>query len=370
MQKKMENYKKNTFTNLALDYINNNNTNTLMETTTGGVEIQSELLIEKKLLQPALNISEYTNKFIQVKSHKNFPIDKIKDGSIITLFNKTPTPQQPSDVVCPHFYELKWANGCNFNCAWCYLNGTYRFLKGGKKPRLKNIDKVMEHLSLFLTEIKGNYLLNSGELSDSLLFENDGAPLTQKIIPRIMEQDRHKLLILTKSTLVKNLLEMNAQSHVITSFSLNSFKVAETWEKAPKVIERIKAAKLLYDVGYEVRIRIDPMVPIPNWKQSYLSLVRKIFDNFEPERITLGSLRGLSSTINNSKDTTWTKYLTESSNWGKKVNIDKRLEMYSFLIHLLDRKYNYNKIGLCKETIEVWEKLNMDFRKIKCNCLI
>jgi len=299
-----------------------------------------------------------------------FPVSKIKDGSIITLFNKTPVPKDPTDVVCPHFYELKWANGCNFNCSWCYLNGTYRFLKGGKKPRLKDIDIIMDHLSLFLTEVNGHFLLNSGELSDSLLFENDGAPLTKKIIPRIMEQNKHKILLLTKSTLVGNLLNLNAQDYVIASFSLNSFKVADIWEKAPKVADRIKAAKMLFDAGYQVRVRIDPMVPISNWPKSYSSLIEKIFNNFEPERITLGSLRGLQSTINHCRDCSWTTYLTETSNWGKKISSEQRILMYSTLIQLLRESYSFKKVALCKETIEIWNKLDLDYKKIKCNCLL
>jgi len=299
-----------------------------------------------------------------------FPINKIKDGSIIKLFDKTPNPEKPTDVVCPHFYELKWANGCDFNCAWCYLNGTYRFLPEGKKPRLKNIDTILDHLDYFLKDVDGNFLLNSGELSDSLLFENDGAPLTKKIIPKIISQDKHKLLILTKSTHVDNLLKINAIDHVITSFSLNSYKVAERWEKAPKVKDRIKAAKKLYDTGYKVRVRIDPMVPIENWRKEYTSLVDEIFEYFNPERITLGSLRGLQSTINNSKDMSWTKYLTETSNWGKKVDTEHRLAMYSAIINTLKTKYDYNKIALCKETIDIWKKLNLDYNKIQCNCML
>jgi len=62
---------------------------------------------------------------------------KVADGSIITLFDKTPFPEKDEDVVCPHFIELKWANGCNFDCAWCYLNGTLRFRPMKKKPYLK-----------------------------------------------------------------------------------------------------------------------------------------------------------------------------------------------------------------------------------------
>ena len=274
-------------------------------------------------------------------------------------------------MVCPHFYELKWANGCNFNCAWCYLNGTYRFLSRGKNPHLKDINTILDHLYYFFDTVNNrSFLLNSGELSDSLLFENDEAPLTRKIIPKFMEQDRHKLLILTKSNQVDNLLDINAQNHVIASFSLNSFKVAERWEKAPKVINRIKAAKRLHDAGYVVRIRIDPMVPIEGWRTEYELLVDTIFKNLFPERITLGSLRGLQSTINNSKDTSWTKYLTETSNWGKKVDTGHRLAMYSSIINRLKTKYRYTNVALCKETIEMWNKLNLDYRTIRCNCML
>jgi spore photoproduct lyase len=362
---------KNTFNHLTPQYINNNNSYDTMDTTNGGVQIQNELIPEQKnILHHCLDINDFQNKTLQVNNSRIFPIDKIKDGSIITLFNKTPIPENPSDIVCPHFYELKWANGCNFNCAWCYLNGTYRFLSGGKKPRLKNIDTIIDHLDYFLEKVDGNFLLNSGELSDSLLFENDGAPLSRKIIPRILQQNKHKLLILTKSTDIKHLLDLNAQQHVITSFSLNSFKVAKTWEKAPKVSDRIIAAKKLYDSGYKVRVRIDPMVPIENWRKEYTSLIELIFNNFTPERITLGSLRGLQSTINNSKDTSWIKYLNETSNWGKKVDTGHRLAMYSAIINTLKNKYDYNKIALCKETIDIWKRLNLDYKKIQCNCLL
>jgi len=70
----------------------------------------------------------------------------VSDGSIITLFDKTPFPEKDNDVVCPHFVELKWANGCNFDCAWCYLNGTLRFRPMKKKPYLKDKCKIIKHL--------------------------------------------------------------------------------------------------------------------------------------------------------------------------------------------------------------------------------
>lgn len=163
---------------------------------------------------------------------------------------------------------------------------------------------------------------------------------------------------------------MKPHDQVIVSFSLNAIPVAERWEKgAPKVSDRIEAAKKLAMQNYEVRIRIDPMVPIENWQKHYKELVDVVFSNIVPERITLGSLRGLQSTLNGTKDHSWKKYLKETSGWGKKVDFTTRLKMYLDVISYLKKKHSYHKIALCKETMAMWKKLGMDYRKIKCNCV-
>jgi hypothetical protein len=41
-------------------------------------------------------------------SKKSF-VQKVGDGSIICRFEKTPLPKNMTDVICPHFLELKWA---------------------------------------------------------------------------------------------------------------------------------------------------------------------------------------------------------------------------------------------------------------------
>jgi spore photoproduct lyase len=177
------------------------------------------------------------------------------------------------------------------------------------------------------------------------------------------------ILFLSKSSNIKNLLEIEPHNQAIISFSLNAIPVAERWERAPSVSKRIEAAKKVYQAGYEVRIRIDPMVPIEGWREHYLHLIDIIFQNLVPERITLGSLRGLQSTINGCTDKRWVKYLTEFSNWGKKIDSKTRYDMYSTIIEQLKTKYNFSKVALCKETLQMWNRLEMDYRKISCNCL-
>ncbi len=299
-------------------------------------------------------------------------VERVGDGSIITRFEKTPIPGGHSDVVCPHFLELKWATGCPFSCAWCYLNGTLRFMPWKSQPHVKPYDKIELHVRSFLAGANGHReLLNAGELADSLMHERNGHPFSTFIVSLLQDQEQHRVLLLTKSTNIRNLLDINGQRQAVVSFSLNADKVAKTFEKgAPPVVERLRAASELSQAGYEVRVRIDPMVPVPTWRDEYVSLVDDIFSHFTPARVTLGSLRGLQSTINMSPDKSWVSYLSERSNWGKRVDADTRCLMYGTLIRHMRERFDYSSVGLCKETVEVWDRLEMDYKSITCNCIL
>jgi spore photoproduct lyase len=319
-----------------------------------------------------MKLKVYLKKYRLIDGAEKKLVRRVGDGSIITRFEKTPLPQGPDDVVCPHFLELKWATGCPFNCSWCYLQGTLRFQPQKKRPRVKDLRKVAAHVESFLEQVDWySELLNTGELADSLMWDNNGNPFSKFILSLFKDQKRHKVLFLSKATWVDNLVKLKATEHAIASFSLNADKVARRWEKgAPLVLKRIKAAKKLSEAGYEVRIRIDPIVPVYKWEEEYKKLIDLIFENFTPERITLGSLRGLQSTINNSHDKTWVQYLSENSNWGKRIDSNARYWMFFTLINYLKENYNYSSIALCKETVSIWEKLGLDYKKIKCNCLL
>ena len=296
-------------------------------------------------------------------------VSRVGDGSIVVRFDRTPVPKDLSDVVCPHFLELKWATGCPYKCAWCYLQGTFRFLEYRTKPRPKDFNEVRRHLAAFF---EGDgvrpEILNSGELSDSLLTEKTKRPFSRFIMDVMATQKRHKVLFVTKSADIENLLKISNPEQAIVSFSVNAESVARRWEKAPKVSDRLKAAERLKEAGFEVRIRIDPIVPVTGWTKHYSRLVDTVFERFTPDRITLGSLRGLQSTINNARDKSWIVYLGETSNWGKKIETQMRLDMYSTLIHQLRDDYGFDRVALCKETKAMWGALGLNYRRISCNC--
>jgi len=299
---------------------------------------------------------------------------RVGDGSIIKLFDKTPIPKRDKDVVCPHFLELKWANGCPFNCAWCYLQGTFRFLERGKRPYIKDWKIIINHIkALFAYNGKTKpELINAGEICDSLIGEHLNPPASLRLIELFNEQNHHKLLLVTKSDRIENLFKAEPK-RTIVSFSVNAYPVAERWEKgAPHPLRRINAGKVLSEYGYRVRVRLDPIVPVENWKEYYTEVINDIFKNFEPDRITLGTLRGLWSTINNCKDKSWITYVIkgENTNWGLRPSFEVRLKIYKFILDLLEKEYGYREVGICKETVGIWRALGLDYRKIKCNCLL
>lgn len=317
----------------------------------------------------SVKYKEYEN----LNGNKEKLIQQVGDGSIIKRFDKTATPNNLKDVVCPHFLELKWAYGCPFNCSWCYLQGTLRFLSTKTKPKIKNYKKITRHIDTFFNEtINNGYkaeILNSGEIADSLMWETNGLPFSKFIASLFETQKKHSVLLLSKSHNIDNLLKIDTDN-IIPSFTLNSFSVASQWEiGAPNVKKRIEAASELCNVGFPVRIRIDPLVPIKGWLEEYKRLIDHMFSKFNPERITLGSLRGLQSTINNAEDKSWVNYLSERSNWGRKINFDLRHSIYLSILNYLKKEYNYYNNSLCKETIEMWKFLSMDYKKIKCNCI-
>jgi len=284
------------------------------------------------------------------------------DG-IIVPFRKT-----PEDVICPHFYELRWAFGCPYDCAYCYLQGTGR---GYKRPLYRPVEAVLEAIEKALNHpyfMKNPTIFNSGELADSLM----NPKFMEMIADKFEEQNKHKLLLLTKGVNVDFLVK-KPRRQTIVSFSLNCDEVWRRWEhKTPPPKQRIKAAKAVFEAGYEVRIRIDPIFPVNNWRDQYSDLISELFDALTPERITLGTPRGLAKTLMFSKDRSWAEFFNngERTRWGWKLNPLTRKEIYSYIIQsLTDLGFDKFKIALCKETKEMWTQLHLDPSKCRCNCI-
>ncbi|MEB3825602.1 MAG: radical SAM protein [Desulfurococcales archaeon] len=300
---------------------------------------------------------------------------------IVALFYKT-----GENIVCPHFWELKAWTGCPFNCSYCYLQGTFRGAER-KTPRMKNEKLITRYLEEFLRWADSNgliTLLNTGEVADSLGVPAYVEKFLEIALPILRKHPRHKVLFLTKGGThhVKVLEEIpgDMRDRFIVSFSISPHVVVERFEKGTaSSSDRIEAARIAQEMGFEVRIRIDPMIPVEGWILYYSELVRELLDKVKPSRITLGTLRALRKTIIYARDRSWAKYVPEPSPWGKRVERQLRIRMYELVIEVL-REYGFKgSIALCKETPNVWNTLHSKglienpgtpgiWENVMCNC--
>ena len=291
-------------------------------------------------------------------------IKEIWSGNgVIRLFKKT-----PEDIACGPFWEIRWAYGCPLNCSYCYLRGTTR---GRMKPSYVRIEVTLRCLNEAFQKIKEPQVFNSGELCDSLM----NPLLMAQIVDLFEEQSKHKIFLLSKFGIrnIGFLLE-KPRKQVICGWSVNAEPVAKRWESvAARTDDRIEAARLVWEEGYDTRIRIDPIFPIEDWKKHYRKLLDDIFSTIWPNRIILGTPRGLWKTIKYAEkagvDMTWTKFFKENTGWGKKLSFESRKDIYSFFYDIIESLgYPLNRVSICKETVDMWQALGLNYIKKTCNC--
>jgi len=287
--------------------------------------------------------------------------------------------------MCPEFDKLVLAsNGCFYNCDWCFLKGTYRANQNYITVRVQ-YDKIKGMLTKSLKSATAPIMFDTGEMADSLSMEH----LTkagQEFIPWFAEQEHGYMYMLTKSTNILPLLNLKHNKHTILAWSVNAPIVADWFELgAPKLSERLHAAKQAQKAGYPVRLRLDPIIPIPNWQHYYAGTIKQIFTDVKPERITLGTLR-FEGQFYKMRDVilshpklkeivgTMVPMLDEIKlpGGGKSIGkysfqVDQRIEIFKFAVEEI-RKYSDCDIALCKEIAPVWEAVGLDLKECMCVC--
>lgn len=288
-------------------------------------------------------------------------LERKRYSLFIHYFDKT-----PPGIVCPHFYILAHANGCSYACDYCYLRLTLRHYP--EPTVFSNTARLFQELRDWLLTREEPSVLNTGELSDSLAWD-PVTNLSANLVPLFSVQNQHKLLFLTKSTAVDNLLDQEPSPQVIASFSVNASEVSSRYERgAPPPEKRLEAAAKLKAAGWPVRVRLDPLLPVPDWKDCYERIIEKI-NQLAPQVVTLGSLRFFHNLLAHApKDTDVFSFGKDHGDPDGRLRLalDTRLEMYRFC---LDRLAGL-RVGLCKETEKVHQELGLPGQHQSCNCTV
>lgn len=126
--------------------------------------------------------------------------------------------------------------------------------------------------------------------------------------------------------------------------------------------ERLEAARQLRDLGWRLRIRLDPIV-----RGFDYSVITAQVRDLAPELVTLGTLRSerglrrflpshLASELEQNADPKGLDRYPESD----------RIALYRRATDLLVSAGI--QVGLCEETREVWEAVLGDWQNSRCNC--
>jgi DNA repair photolyase len=217
---------------------------------------------------------------------------------------------------------------------------------------------------------------NNGDLNDGMAYDHltDNSKFLVEIFGNeTMKNDGGQLLIRTKSTNIENLKLVNPHDNVIHFTTVGT----STYTKGvPHYKERIKAAKELQDLGYRIRISLDPIIQYPDTVKQYepiLDEIRNVMDTSNPnfERITLGMLRFSHSNIDevirdrhtdlygHSKRTMVTKYGDE-----EKVRYKRqfRVDTYKALKEYAQKIMPGVRVQLSTEAISIWKDVGLSWK--------
>jgi spore photoproduct lyase len=276
---------------------------------------------------------------------------------------------------CAKFYKLTAYNNCNFWCEYCYLYLTFR--TSPVSTHFVNYDKLFREISEFdnTTIPETLRVLNLGELCDPLAVE-DVTGFAERLIPFVAERTKHtRLLFLTKSNNVDALLDLPHGGRSIMSFSVNTDKIYRQLEhRTASPAARLIAAQKLQKAGYEIRLRIDPVILYQGWQDDYSNLVKRIFELVTPSRITIGEYRpskGLASHIaSRFPESTLLRIHESLVSDGVKLRYPekKRVNAFRTIIDEIRRHDSTLPISLCKEDSGVWRQSGLPVNGLLCNC--
>jgi spore photoproduct lyase len=282
-----------------------------------------------------------------------------------------------ADNTCPNYWHFSPYGFCPYDCQYCYLAGTpgVKYSPTVKiflnLPEILNqIDKVASHLA----EPTAFYL---GKLQDGLALD----PLTgysRIIIPFFAQHELARLILLTKSASVENLLGLDHRGHTILSWSLNPPEVSSAFEKnVPSCEERIVAMQQCLEAGYPLRAVIMPIIPVEKWQNMYADFLKDLLSRVRLERITLGQICSYSGALKLTEQKLGRKNpissqleKTKSKDGRIRFPFKLRIAVYKYLIDTIKQVQPDLHIGLCMEEHPIFKALNMESAIGCCNCVV
>jgi spore photoproduct lyase len=190
----------------------------------------------------------------------------------------------------PHFYYNTLALNCLYDCTYCYLQGMF---SSANIVLFVNWEEYFAATDQFLQANGSLYLAISYDTD--LLATESFFPATQAWIDFAQTRPNLTLEIRTKSNNFEAIKQKKAIENAILAWTISPQNITKDIEKkTPSLEARISAIQEAIEAGWKVRLCIDPILREPAWKKDYETLVQKISDSIDLEKlhdISIGTFR-------------------------------------------------------------------------------
>ena len=255
--------------------------------------------------------------------------------------------------------------GCRFECEYCFLQ-QYQNLHAILLPA--NVDEFLSKVDSahFNKGLFDRPRIGSGEFTDSLVFD-ELTQYSQKIVPFFRARPHLQFEFKTKSTQIDGLLQVGGCENVVVSWSVNAGPVTDNVEHFTEPLSaRLAAACQVSSAGYRIGFHFDPVIIYPNYQADYAQTVAQMADTLPPDKvawISVGTLR-FSRELKKSIEQRFPQNTILDGEFlldfdGKMRYSDaQRLEVYRFLVPLLQKTFPKARVYLCMEDPQITRLFN------------
>jgi spore photoproduct lyase len=253
----------------------------------------TRIILENLAGVPQEIIQNFSEKQKEIKSSRD-PIGEGKRTLLLSYDDGNSFKQFPETLpyLSCDYFTLHTEEGCDMECSYCILQA---YLTNPVLRVFVNIEEMLERLQAILGKNPQRlFRVGTGQLADSLSFDHFTA-FSETLVPFFAKQKNAALELKTKTDNIERLLGLEHGGKTIVSWSMNSKKIqTEEEHKCASIEERIQAAKITAQAGYQIGFHFDPIVDYPGWEKDYLEVIEQLFSQVPSSSIawiSLGCLR-------------------------------------------------------------------------------
>lgn len=181
-----------------------------------------------------------------------------------------------------YYYSTPILN-CIYNCEYCFLQGMYD--SASLVVFVNVLDFFQEILAYKIDHKLDNLFVSISYETDMLAMERFISVTGQWIEFAQKNRDIY-LEIRTKSNQFHQIQSLEPVENVILAWTISPKFISHTMErKAPSIEERLRNVQLAMQRGWKVRICLDPILYVQNWKRVYSDMIDLLFEKVDPDRI-------------------------------------------------------------------------------------